>query len=76
MKHVANSCTIVAALIATVVFSIVSNVPGGTSDNTGELNFLKEIAFLFFAIADVFFYRAAEHIHILRHHADMVSETL
>ncbi|KAL6199521.1 hypothetical protein ACLB2K_029305 [Fragaria x ananassa] len=28
------------------------SVPGGTSDNTGEPNFLKETAFLFFAIAD------------------------
>nr|XP_011459318.1 PREDICTED: ankyrin repeat-containing protein At5g02620-like isoform X1 [Fragaria vesca subsp. vesca] len=52
MKHTANSCMIVAALIATVVFSAAFSVPGGTSDNTGEPHFLKETAFLFFAIAD------------------------
>ncbi|KAM5585129.1 ankyrin repeat-containing protein [Rosa sericea] len=52
MKDTANSCMIVAALIATVVFSAAFSVPGGTSDNTGQPNFLKETAFLFFAIAD------------------------
>ncbi|KAM5585093.1 ankyrin repeat-containing protein ITN1 [Rosa sericea] len=52
MKDTANSCMIVAALIATIVFSAAFSVPGGTSDNTGQPNFLKETAFLFFAIAD------------------------
>ncbi|XP_040363028.1 ankyrin repeat-containing protein At5g02620 isoform X2 [Rosa chinensis] len=52
MKHTANSCMIVAALIATVVFSAAFSVPGGTSDNTGQPNFLKETAFQLFAIAD------------------------
>ncbi|XP_062015576.1 uncharacterized protein LOC133732124 isoform X2 [Rosa rugosa] len=53
MKDTAKSCMIVAALIATIVFSAaILSVPGGTSDNTGQRNFLKETAFLFFAIAD------------------------
>ncbi|XP_050370976.1 ankyrin repeat-containing protein At5g02620-like isoform X2 [Argentina anserina] len=52
MKHTANSCMIVAALIATVVFSAAFSLPGGTSENTGEPKFLKETAFLFFAISD------------------------
>ncbi|KAM5585134.1 hypothetical protein ABKV19_004504 [Rosa sericea] len=52
MKHTANSCMIVAALIATVVFSAAFSVPGGTSDNTGHPYFLKETAFQLFAIAD------------------------
>ncbi|XP_040362817.1 ankyrin repeat-containing protein ITN1 isoform X2 [Rosa chinensis] len=52
MKDTASSCMIVAALIAAIVFSAAFSVPGGTSDNTGQPNFLKETAFLFFAIAD------------------------
>ncbi|KAJ0960219.1 hypothetical protein J5N97_001962 [Dioscorea zingiberensis] len=46
MKDTAKSCMIVAALIATIVFSAaILSVPGGTSDNTGQRNFLKRDCF-------------------------------
>ncbi|KAF7143131.1 hypothetical protein RHSIM_Rhsim05G0147100 [Rhododendron simsii] len=51
MKDTANSCTIVAALIVTVVFAAAITVPGG-SDNTGLPIFSKKTAFIAFAVSD------------------------
>ncbi|XP_058216907.1 uncharacterized protein LOC131327792 [Rhododendron vialii] len=51
MKDTANSCTIVAALIVTVVFAAAITVPGG-NDNTGLPIFSKKTAFIAFAISD------------------------
>ncbi|XP_058216904.1 ankyrin repeat-containing protein NPR4-like [Rhododendron vialii] len=51
MKDTANSCTIVVALIVTVVFAAAITVPGG-SDNTGLPIFSKKTAFIAFAVSD------------------------
>lgn len=51
MKDTASSCTVAAALIATVVFAAAITVPGG--NNNGCLpNFSKEKAFTIFAVSD------------------------
>ncbi|XP_052200622.1 uncharacterized protein LOC127807004 isoform X3 [Diospyros lotus] len=52
MKDAANSCTIVAALVATVAFAAAITVPGGNNGVTGQPLFSKETAFAIFAIAD------------------------
>ncbi|KAI3447211.1 hypothetical protein Pfo_003876 [Paulownia fortunei] len=52
MKDTANSCTIAAALIATVVFAAAITVPGGNEANTGFPFFSNESAFIIFAISD------------------------
>ncbi|XP_073150762.1 uncharacterized protein [Henckelia pumila] len=52
MKDTATSCTIAAALIATVVFAAVFTVPGGVENNTGAPVFLKETSFIIFVISD------------------------
>ncbi|XP_058213515.1 uncharacterized protein LOC131325333 [Rhododendron vialii] len=52
MKNTANSCTIAAALIATVVFAAILTVPGGNDDSDGHPIFSKEIAFTVFIISD------------------------
>ncbi|CAL8162057.1 unnamed protein product [Prunus armeniaca] len=52
MKNTANSCMLVATIIATVVFSAAFSIPGGIADKTGAPNFVKETAFLIFAISD------------------------
>ncbi|KAM7473579.1 hypothetical protein LguiB_020822 [Lonicera macranthoides] len=51
MKETSYSCTIVAALIATVVFAAAITVPGGDNNN-GLPNFFKENVFLVFAVSD------------------------
>ncbi|XP_076923577.1 ankyrin repeat-containing protein NPR4-like [Bidens hawaiensis] len=51
MKKVADSCSITAALITTIVFAAAITVPGGSKD-TGVPVFLKDIVFTIFAIAD------------------------
>ncbi|KAG8367160.1 hypothetical protein BUALT_Bualt16G0043700 [Buddleja alternifolia] len=54
MKETANSCTITAALIATVMFAAVITVPGGTNSGTQSRNgfpiFIGDRAFIVFAI--------------------------
>ncbi|KAL8505218.1 hypothetical protein ACS0TY_016437 [Phlomoides rotata] len=52
MKQTANSCSIVAALIATVVFAAAITVPGGNKQELGLPFFSGETAFLVFAIFD------------------------
>ncbi|CAH1449303.1 unnamed protein product [Lactuca virosa] len=52
MKAVAESCSITAALITTIVFAVAITVPGGSNQETGIPVFTKEIAFTIFAITD------------------------
>ncbi|KAF2317315.1 hypothetical protein GH714_020098 [Hevea brasiliensis] len=52
MKNTTASCMVVAALIATVVFTTAFTVPGGTSDKTGIPIFLGYDAFLIFIITN------------------------
>ncbi|XP_040374452.1 uncharacterized protein LOC112197550 isoform X2 [Rosa chinensis] len=52
MKGTASSCMVVATLIATVMFSVFSTVPGGNNNNTGIPIFLKSRAFKVFVISD------------------------
>ncbi|KAI8527062.1 hypothetical protein RHMOL_Rhmol12G0047000 [Rhododendron molle] len=49
MKHTANSCTIPAALIVTVVFAAAIIVPGGLDPN-GLPFFSEEVVFKIFAV--------------------------
>ncbi|KAL7252726.1 hypothetical protein ACSBR1_007317 [Camellia fascicularis] len=53
MKDTANSCTIVAALFATVVFAAAISGPGGNNIN-GHLIFSKQKAFIIFGTSDAF----------------------
>ncbi|ESR44803.1 hypothetical protein CICLE_v10003303mg, partial [Citrus x clementina] len=52
MKETASSCSVVAALIITVVFAAAFTVPGG-SDSKGIPNILHEPSFMIFAISDI-----------------------
>lgn len=57
MKDTATSCTVVAALIATVVFAAAITVPGGNDQNTGIPLFIKSNqhearAFAIFGVSD------------------------
>ncbi|KAH9750710.1 ANK REP REGION domain-containing protein [Citrus sinensis] len=52
MKETASSCSVVAALIITVVFAAVFTAPGG-SDGRGMPNFLHDQSFMIFAISDM-----------------------
>ncbi|KAL3838890.1 hypothetical protein ACJIZ3_023481 [Penstemon smallii] len=52
MKDTANSCTITAALIATVVFASAITVPGGTESSTGFPFFFQKHSFTIFALSD------------------------
>ncbi|GMP36875.1 hypothetical protein CsSME_00008838 [Camellia sinensis var. sinensis] len=52
MKDTANSCTIAAALIATIAFAAVITVPGGTNGTNGVPVFSKANAFIVFIISD------------------------
>ncbi|KAL9451725.1 hypothetical protein AB3S75_013317 [Citrus x aurantiifolia] len=52
MKETASSCSVVAALITTVVFAAAFTVPGGI-DGRGVPNFLYEQSFMIFAISDM-----------------------
>ncbi|XP_031259000.1 protein ACCELERATED CELL DEATH 6-like [Pistacia vera] len=51
MKVTANSCSIAAALIATIVFAAAITVPGDYADN-GIPNFYRATAFKIFSISD------------------------
>ncbi|XP_031275325.1 ankyrin repeat-containing protein ITN1-like [Pistacia vera] len=52
MKGTANSCMIVAALIATVVFAAAFTVPGGTKEESGTPHFVHKVSFTIFVISD------------------------
>ncbi|XP_059633233.1 protein ACCELERATED CELL DEATH 6-like isoform X2 [Cornus florida] len=53
MKDTATSCTIIAALVATIVFAAAITVPGGNDDISGLPIFLQDKAFIVFIISDV-----------------------
>uniref|UniRef100_A0A3N7FQ32 PGG domain-containing protein n=1 Tax=Populus trichocarpa TaxID=3694 RepID=A0A3N7FQ32_POPTR len=52
IKETTQSCSTVAALVATFVFAAAYTVPGG-SDENGKPNLIKSPYFLSFAVADV-----------------------
>ncbi|PWA76617.1 Ankyrin repeat-containing protein [Artemisia annua] len=52
IKTTAESCSITAALIITIVFAAAITVPGGSNQETGIPLFKKKIAFNVFAVAD------------------------
>ncbi|XP_059665947.1 uncharacterized protein LOC132311840 isoform X1 [Cornus florida] len=52
LKDTANSCTIVAALVVTIVFAAVITVPGGSDNINGLPIFSKDKAFIIFIISD------------------------
>nr|GEV00082.1 ankyrin repeat-containing protein [Tanacetum cinerariifolium] len=54
MKTTAESCSITAALIVTIVFAAAITVPGGNSQDTGLPLFKNEVAFNIFAITTTF----------------------
>nr|GMC53956.1 ankyrin repeat-containing protein ITN1-like [Ipomoea batatas] len=51
-KDTANSCTVVAVLIATVVFAAAITVPGGSNGDNGYPIFNSETPFTIFAISN------------------------
>jgi len=51
MKKTAESCMLIATVIATGVFAAATTLPGGT-DDSGKPNYLKKTSFLVFAISD------------------------
>lgn len=53
MKNTANSCMLVATLIATVVFAAAFTFPGGNDDKDGTPIFLQNQAFTVFILSDV-----------------------
>ncbi|XP_062096158.1 protein ACCELERATED CELL DEATH 6-like isoform X2 [Humulus lupulus] len=54
MKSTANSCMIVATLIATVVFAAAFTLPGGNNDKDGTPNEIQANKFLIFVLSDAF----------------------
>ena len=52
MKGTASSCTVVAALIVTIMFAAAINVPGGQIQDVGLPIFLNEKVFMVFIISD------------------------
>jgi hypothetical protein len=52
MKSTATSCTVVGALIVTIMFAAAFTVPGGNNQNTGFPMFLKDKLFMLFIISD------------------------
>ncbi|PWA71358.1 Ankyrin repeat-containing protein [Artemisia annua] len=52
MKTTAESCSITAALIVTIVFAAAITVLGGSNQETGIPVFEKEVAFVIFAVSD------------------------
>lgn len=52
MKDTANSCTVLGALVITIVFAAAITVPGGINGNTGLPIFLNKHLFSLFMISD------------------------
>ncbi|KAJ6323127.1 hypothetical protein OIU77_012877 [Salix suchowensis] len=52
MKRVATSCTVVGALIITIMFTVAFTVPGGNVQETGYPVFKNERSFTVFIVAD------------------------
>ncbi|CAL8140116.1 unnamed protein product [Prunus armeniaca] len=52
MKGAATSCTVVGALIVTIMFAAAFTVPGGNNQNTGFPIFLNERVFIIFIVSD------------------------
>ncbi|GKD01707.1 ankyrin repeat-containing protein, partial [Tanacetum coccineum] len=52
IKTTAESCSITAALIVTIVFAAAITVPGGSNQDTGIPLFKRNIAFIIFAALD------------------------
>jgi hypothetical protein len=52
MKGTASSCTVVGALIFTIIFAAAFTVPGGNKQDTGLPVFLDEKLFMLFIISD------------------------
>jgi len=52
MKKTADSYTITAALIITIVFAAAITVPGGNDGNTGKAIFANQSGFIIFAVFD------------------------
>ncbi|XP_071726852.1 uncharacterized protein [Rutidosis leptorrhynchoides] len=52
MKTTAESCSITAALIATIMFAAAITVPGGNRQETGIPMFTNNVAFIIFAVSD------------------------
>jgi hypothetical protein len=46
MKDTATSCTVIGALILTIMFAAAITVPGGNNQNTGLPMFLKKKVFM------------------------------
>jgi len=53
MKDTASSCTVVGALIITIMFTVAFTVPGGNDQNTGFPMFSHKRLFTVFIICDV-----------------------
>lgn len=52
MRETADSCMVVATLVATVVFAAAFTIPGGNKGDTGVPIFIEEASFIAFAISD------------------------
>ncbi|KAJ6917210.1 hypothetical protein NC652_019552 [Populus alba x Populus x berolinensis] len=52
MKATAESCTVVAALIATIMFSAIFTVPGGYDQYSGIPIYLNRNSFMIFIVSD------------------------
>nr|XP_015902747.2 ankyrin repeat-containing protein NPR4-like isoform X2 [Ziziphus jujuba var. spinosa] len=52
MKETATSCTVVGALIVTIMFAATFTLPGGNDEKTGYPKFLDDKTFILFIISD------------------------
>lgn len=52
MQKTATSCTVVGALIVTIMFAAIITVPGGNDQSTGRPMFLNKKLFMLFIICD------------------------